>query len=174
MAIYDTSKRPPLAVRMSSLLLGSGGSSYDSWSSTASIGIGIAVFLYVTAAYSNTANESKRDTSASSADDDENNLNEVSASKSDNKDDAITAIYGFCRTLIRTLAESLTTLSKSSDEDATLIQARLKALAKARKTKAIQHYEDEHLKTAIHEGSCQCNSVKFQVRWNARNLLISS
>lgn len=174
MAIYETSKRSTLLVRMASfLLLGSkqrggnasnhndqhsrNGDSFDSWPATAAVGVGFAVFLYLTGTYSNLSKDPNQDERSSHA---EQELSLTNSLRFQNGD-TVATIFGVCRSIVYNLAESLKALSKGGSEEAFLMQTRLRALENARAGQTVPKPDD--MTIVFHSGTCQCNAVRFQV-----------
>lgn len=171
MAIYETSKRSSLVVRMVMLMLGSkeGSASsnnksnggFDNWSTaTAAAGVGLTVFLFMTASYN------KNKSSVTSHNNFKDGNKEQSLALPTNKsnadsNDTVAVIYSFCRSVVQTFLESLASISPNIEDDPLLVQARLRALAKAQKEKEQQN---DDLTVVKHSGSCQCNAVTFKVR----------
>ena len=135
------------------------GDSFDSWPATAAVGVGFAVFLYLTGTYSNLSKDPNQDKRSSQA---EQELSLTNSLRFHNGDtDTVATIFGVCRSIVYNLAETLKTLSKGGSEDAFLMQTRLRALENARAGQTVQKPDD--MTIVFHTGTCQCNAVKFQV-----------
>lgn len=172
MAIYETSVRSSFVFKMASLLLlgpkhGSGSSNNSirgssnnrsEWPASATVGIGLFVLLYLTGKYVNSNSNTDED------DDSDFHGNSSVYSKQNDSSGAATAVYTFCRTMVNTFIDSLPSKSLRREDDNALLRARLRALEKAQNTKVRTRrkaYEDATL--SCHEGSCQCNAVKYRV-----------